>query len=291
MRHKPTRTSNRATAPEAALDANQIVAWNFRAARELRGWTQEECAVHLAAHLGHQLPKASISAIERSVESDRRREFDAAELVAFARTFDLPVVWFLLPPPELAGHRLADGERATAELVALVLGRDRHADAVRQRLAALAAHDGDSAEQAAAELADFPDDLTWTHYQRLRQDALLALVDKEAPGIEQLLGDLRRVLEKFDQFSLTAFMANHPRHVYRDISHSLLGEEIFTRVINDADRDDPGRYDQLMQLLLHGGPALENAVDLDDRELRDRLTAVYDRIEQRLRAPKRRRRG
>jgi hypothetical protein len=168
-----------------------------------------------------------------------------------------------------------------------VLGRDRHVDAIRQRLADVTASDGEIGEQAAAELADFPDDLTWTHYQRLRQDALLALVDKEAPGIEQLLGDLRRVLEKFDQFSLTAFMANHPRQVYRDISHSLLGEQIFQRVINDTDRDDPGHYDRLMQLLLQGGPALENALDLDDRELRDRLTAVYDRIEQRLRSPKR----
>jgi hypothetical protein len=109
VRHKPARTPNGPTPPEAALDANQIVAWNFRAARELRGWTQEECAVHLAAHLGHQLPKASISAIERSVESDRRREFDAGELVACARPFDRPVGWFLLPPPELAGHRLAGG--------------------------------------------------------------------------------------------------------------------------------------------------------------------------------------
>ena len=285
MRHKPARTPS--APPEPSLDANQVVAWNFRAARELRGWTQEECARHLAAHLGQHLPKASISAIERSVESDRRREFDAAELIAFARAFDLPVVWFLLPPPDLIGYRLTDDQGSIADLVALVLGRERHLDAIRQRLHELAARDPERSEQAAAELADFPDELTWTHYQRLRQEALLALVDKEAPGIEQLLGDLRRVLEKFDQFSLQAFMASHPRQIYRDISHSLLGEEIFQRVINDADRDEPGRYDRLTQLLLQGGPALEDAIDLDDRELRDRLTAVYDRIEQRLRSPKR----
>ena len=79
--------------PVRVLDANQVVAYNFRAARELRGWTQDHVAYLLAQYLGQQLPKASISAIERSLEGDRRREFDAQELVAFALTFDLPIVW------------------------------------------------------------------------------------------------------------------------------------------------------------------------------------------------------
>jgi transcriptional regulator with XRE-family HTH domain len=81
------------------LDANQVVAYNFRAARELRGWTQEETARRLAPYIGQELPKASISGIERSFDGERRRFFDAQELVAFSLAFDLPIVWFLLPPP------------------------------------------------------------------------------------------------------------------------------------------------------------------------------------------------
>ena len=79
-------------------DLNEIVAYNFRAARELRGWTQEETARALEGLLGQRLPQASISAIERAYEGDRHREFDAHEILAFALAFDLPLVWFFLPP-------------------------------------------------------------------------------------------------------------------------------------------------------------------------------------------------
>jgi hypothetical protein len=39
----------------------------------------------------------------------------------------------------------------------------------------------------------------------------------------------------------------------------------------------------LMNVLLDAGPALEAAVDLDDEETVERLAAVFDRVEQRLR--------
>lgn len=78
-------------------DLNEIIAYNFRAARELRGLTQDETAQRLEPLIGQRLPQASISAIERAYGGDRRREFDAHELLAFALAFDLPVVWFFLP--------------------------------------------------------------------------------------------------------------------------------------------------------------------------------------------------
>jgi Pou domain - N-terminal to homeobox domain len=49
-------------------DLNEIVAHNFRSARELRGWTQEDTARALEPLLGQRLPQASISAIERAYE-------------------------------------------------------------------------------------------------------------------------------------------------------------------------------------------------------------------------------
>jgi len=55
------------------VDLNEIVSYNFRAARELRGWTQEETAQTLEPLLGQRLPQASISAIERAYVGDRRR--------------------------------------------------------------------------------------------------------------------------------------------------------------------------------------------------------------------------
>lgn len=48
-----------------------------------------------------------MAAIERAWDGDRRREFDAHELLIFAMVFDLPMIWFLLPPK--GDHRLMRG--------------------------------------------------------------------------------------------------------------------------------------------------------------------------------------
>ncbi len=54
---------------------NQVVAHNLTRARELRGWTQEEAADALAPYLGVRLSGASLSAIERSVQGTRVKQF------------------------------------------------------------------------------------------------------------------------------------------------------------------------------------------------------------------------
>lgn len=80
------------------MTANQIVAFNVVKARLLRGWTQEEAADAIAPYLGNRLSAASFSAIERSVDVGRVREFSAHEILAFARGFHVPVTWFFTPP-------------------------------------------------------------------------------------------------------------------------------------------------------------------------------------------------
>jgi hypothetical protein len=107
------------------LSPNQVVAHNLAAARELRGWTQEQAAAALEPYVGRRWSKASFSAAERSVTGDRVRQFDADEIVAFARAFDLPVGWFFLPPPPWAAPgvpaklRTPDAERFGAPLAIL----------------------------------------------------------------------------------------------------------------------------------------------------------------------------
>lgn len=78
---------------------NQVVAHNVGRARALRGWTQEEAASELSNFLEKRLSRASYSAIERSVGGGRVKQFSTDELVALARGFRLPVLWFFLPPP------------------------------------------------------------------------------------------------------------------------------------------------------------------------------------------------
>ena len=78
--------------------ANQVVAYNLARAREAKGWSQEEAGRRLEPHLGVAWSKATFSQAERSIDPGKSRAFTADELIAFADTFGLPVVWFLLAP-------------------------------------------------------------------------------------------------------------------------------------------------------------------------------------------------
>lgn len=80
-------------------DVNAVVAHNLRAIRKIRGLTQEQVAERLAAFTGHRLPQASISAMERTFDSGRRRLFDAHTLYLLSKVFDVPIIYFFLPPP------------------------------------------------------------------------------------------------------------------------------------------------------------------------------------------------
>jgi transcriptional regulator with XRE-family HTH domain len=87
------------------LTGNQLVSYNLRRARLLRRWTQEEAAEVLELHLGERWSASSFSVAENACQPGRRRrEFTADELLAFVRTFDLPLEWFFLPPGEDFGH-------------------------------------------------------------------------------------------------------------------------------------------------------------------------------------------
>jgi len=90
------------------LSANQVVSYRLREAREFRGWTQAEAGERLGGYLGVRWSSASVSQAENSCNPGRRRrEFTGDELVALARCFELPMVFFLLPPP---GCRLATSD-------------------------------------------------------------------------------------------------------------------------------------------------------------------------------------
>ena len=99
----------------------------------------------LAPYLGFRWSKANFSAAERSVDGQRVRQFDADEIVAFARTFDLPVSWFFMPPPPWASPgmptklRTPDAERfgsPLALLADLVFGDDQARALLTPRLRA-----------------------------------------------------------------------------------------------------------------------------------------------------------
>ena len=85
---------------------SQIVAHNMTKARELRGLTQAEAADRLSRYGDAKWTKTSVAQAEGSVTGNRVRAFTAVELFALARTFDLPVLYFLAPPDDTANVRL-----------------------------------------------------------------------------------------------------------------------------------------------------------------------------------------
>jgi transcriptional regulator with XRE-family HTH domain len=119
------------------MDVNAIVSFNVRTIRERRCWTQQYVAERLAQFTGHQLPQASISAMERGFDGERRRRFDAHELYLLSMVFGVPIAYFFLPPPDPGMGELADTNRPIAELYVALLGRDHELAEMDDRLAAL----------------------------------------------------------------------------------------------------------------------------------------------------------
>jgi transcriptional regulator with XRE-family HTH domain len=167
-----TRPKRRRGPERPTLTPNQIVAYNLTRARQLRGWTQQQVADALEPHLGVRWSPASVSQSERSVTGRFIRQFDADEIVAFARAFNLPLVWFLLPPPE-------EG----AGLIDVLFGTDENMEILWNRLA-------EFVEQLETE------QLT-SAQQRLAQTTAL----RGAAIVRHRLGDLRQWQESLHQIA------------------------------------------------------------------------------------------
>ncbi|MDP9418888.1 MAG: helix-turn-helix domain-containing protein [Actinomycetota bacterium] len=124
--------------PERNWTASQVVAHNLTRARELRGITQTEIAERLTRFTGANWSQATVAQAEGSVGGQRVRQFTANELVALARTFDLPVLFFFLPPDEGEGLLVtSDAPHGLAweYLLLLVLGHEQNQEVLEERTA------------------------------------------------------------------------------------------------------------------------------------------------------------
>ncbi len=162
------------------LDVNAVVSYNVKAARERRGMTQQAVADALARLTGHQLPQASISAMERGFDGERRRRFDAHELYLLSQVFDVPIAYFFIPPPGLGGAVLADTRRPVAELYRSLLGTKSQLGAIDERLASIRISNPDGADEVLTALFG-PEEATgnWHEHFRTWRAERLQEVEKE----------------------------------------------------------------------------------------------------------------
>ena len=102
---------------------NQVVAGNLNRLRLRRGLTQAETAMKLSLVAGKEWTEAMVAHAERSVTGNRVREFTADDLVTFARAFDVPVLYFLTPPPTGIWVHVPGSRIDTLGMLEAVLGR------------------------------------------------------------------------------------------------------------------------------------------------------------------------
>ena len=194
--------------PPQNIDLNQVVAYNIREARQLRGWTQEELADRLEPYLGQRLTQAGVSSIERAWDGERRREFDAHELLIFAMVFDLPIVWFLLPPP--GDHRVMKSTtRPVDELYAWLLGEPHQLEPLYQRLRQLGITDPTTAEQTVEKITGIPSPAKQWSYRERRKELLLAILDEHSDSFDKNIDELGRIVDHLRQVGLRGFIAEH----------------------------------------------------------------------------------
>jgi transcriptional regulator with XRE-family HTH domain len=268
---------------QATVDANQIVGVNFRLAREMRGWTQEEVATRLSTlNDGVVLPKASISAIERGIERDRRRVFDAQELVKYALLFEVPIFWFFLPVEETRGRALENWGYQAEEMMQLFVGTDAQLAEVREHLRTV--RPWLAGRNNSAMLEDLSGVPSWGHFEQTRQVLLaefakenksaLTNIFREMQGMVNRVGALLSTYPGKGDFDKLATMEYIPLSTYRRTSEVLLGRSAFEIA--------SGESQTLPDFLMREDIAIEDWVDFTDPALRFPLQQFFKGLEKQL---------
>ena len=149
-----------------------------------------------------------MSSIERAWDGDRRREFDAHELLVFAMVFDLPIIWFLLPPP--GDRRLMRGtSRQVDELYKWLMGSPEMLPPLYDRLREYGIVDPTAADEAAEKVAGIPAPGRRWGYKERRKEMLLALVDQHADSLDSAVDELGRWVDHLRQVGIRGFLAEH----------------------------------------------------------------------------------
>ncbi len=189
-----------------AVNLNEIVAYNFRRARELRGWTQEEAAGALEPFLGLRLRQAAVSSIEGAFGGERRREFDAQELLAFACGFDVPLLWFFVPPPD--DHRALLGtSEIVSDLYLLALGRADQLDLMRDRFRELGHADPNSDDEILRRVHGRPTARQLADYPTRRKELLFAMLEQHGDDLDAAAEEIGTFFDHLRQVGIRGFVA------------------------------------------------------------------------------------
>ena len=126
----------------------------------------------------------------------------------FALVFDLPMLWFLSPPP--GDHRLmAHTTRPVDELYMYLLGRPEQLEPLYARLRDIGVTDPTAAEQTVENITGQPARARQWSYRERRKELLLALLDQHADDLDTAIDELARQLDHLRQVGIRGFIAEH----------------------------------------------------------------------------------
>jgi transcriptional regulator with XRE-family HTH domain len=187
------------------VDLNQVVAYNIREARHLRGWTQEQLATRLEPYLGRRLTQAGVSSIERAWDGERRRHFDAHDLLTFAMVFNLPLLYFLLPPPG-DNRRLHGSSLNLTEVCVWLLGREEQLEPVYERLRQYEITDPPAAAETVETLTGITSPAALWNFRERRKEFIVALLDQYADNFYRNVEQLARIFDQLRQAGIRGFI-------------------------------------------------------------------------------------
>ena len=199
----PRRPRSIRPTDESELNVNQIVAFNLRAARQLKGWTQESLAGEITRLSGTHCTRTMVSELERAWDGRRRREFDAHEIAVFAAALRVPIGYFFLPPP---GERrdLEGMGRSARELHLLFFGYFDTYEILDERMRE---YGGDFPPEYEQAITDLPIGAgPWTYKQR-RKELLMALLDGMADEVDQAFDTIGKFAELARQTGIRGYIA------------------------------------------------------------------------------------
>ena len=199
----PRRQRSIRPADESALNVNQVVAFNLRAARQLEGWTQEVLAEEITRLSGTHCTRTMVSELERAWDGRRRRQFDAHEIALFAAALKVPIGYFFLPPPD--EHRNLEGIGRSVRVLHLLFFGDSHtAEKLDKRMREYGEDFPAEYEQA---IADLPSGTGPWSYKKRRKELIMALLDGMADELDRALDKIGEFADRARQAGIRGLIA------------------------------------------------------------------------------------
>ena len=222
VRSRKTQPKEVPRPPDAGdgIDVNAVVSYNVRWIRERRGFTQQQVAEKLSTLTGHLLPQASISAMERGFDGERRRRFDAHEMYLLSLVFEVPIAYFFIPPPESIEEQLVDSRLPVATLPSALMGTDEQLKLIDERLEAIGIKDPAKADPTLAATLGGPDRAVgnwYPHFRTWRKQRLFQLEKQYGDRLDEVAAFLKEFGEDL--------LAIGPRGYLQSRAY-LQGEEI-----------------------------------------------------------------